>query len=373
MTRCRVIDDFDEVAPYEREWDRLAVARGKPTSRPAWLRAWWNARCAPAHLASRALRLVVVTSDERLVGLFPAFLVDRDSRLPELRLLGKNTFWSVEPLVAHDAPDETFALFARALSDTSPPPTRLVLWLASTRAEWPRELRREWPGGPAWLRRGYRGHLLTIEGPMSSEDWFANLPKRRRGDVRRRSRRSAEAGVEVLCTESPEAVRADVHALAELHHARWKGQSSWLTEGVEDTIVEAGRLLLGSGDFRLWKVVRGEEVLAAALFARAGHASELLLTSFDPAWRRLAPGLVSILTGVGHELDTGARVIDFGFGRFKYLQELSNAERPVVGYELFPADLRMPIARTRLLIPHGRERLDSWRGQLGRRLRARRS
>jgi CelD/BcsL family acetyltransferase involved in cellulose biosynthesis len=369
--RSLVIDSFDELQRYEREWDRLAVACGRPTGRPAWLRAWWQTWCAPADQDSRALRAVVVTEGERLVGLFPGFLVDRNSWLPELRLIGKETFWSVEPLVCHDAPEGTVALFARALSDVSPPPARVVLGLAPTRAEWPRELLRQWPGRGARLRRGLRGTLLVIEGPMSSEAWLAGLPRRRRSDLRRLARRRAEAGLEVLCTESPGAVRDDVHALAQLHHARWNWQSKWLIEGVEDTIAEAGRLLVGSGDCRLWKVVRGDEILGAALFARAGNASELLLTAFDPAWSRLAPGLAAVVSGIAHELDTGVRLIDFGYGGFEYLQRLSNAERPVVTYELFPTNRKMPIARARWLIPHTLDKIPPLRRRLRLRTRLR--
>ena len=81
-----------------------------------------------------------------------------------------------------------------------------------------------------------------------------------------------------------------MHALAQLHHARLNWRSLWLTEGLEEAIVEAGRSLISSGDFRLWKTVRGEQVIGAALFARAGDVSELLLTAFDPDSSRLAPG-----------------------------------------------------------------------------------
>jgi CelD/BcsL family acetyltransferase involved in cellulose biosynthesis len=368
---CRVIDSVDELEQYEREWDRLAVACGKPICRPAWLRAWWEARCHPAGQDSRALRVVVVTEGKRLVALFPGFLIDRNSRFPDLRLLGQGGFWSVEPLVSPDAPSEAFALVARALSETSPPPARLVVQFAPTHAGWLRELRRGWPGGAAWLHR-YRGKLHVVKGPISSEAWLAGRPRRWRADVRRRARRRAEAGLKVRCTDSPEAVRDDVHALAQLHHARWNWQSAWLTEGVEDTIVEAGRQLVTSGDFRLWKVVSGEELIGAALFARAGEVSELLLTAFDPSWSPLAPGLGAIVTGVRHELDSGTRIIDFGHGDFRYLQRLSNAERPVVGRELFPTNRRMPLARAHWLIPHTRERIGMWRAQLrlGTRLRA---
>jgi CelD/BcsL family acetyltransferase involved in cellulose biosynthesis len=115
-------------------------------------------------------------------------------------------------------------------------------------------------------------------------------------------------------------------------------------------MVEAGQLLSRSGDFRLWKVVCGEKMIGAALFVRAGDVSEVLVTAFDPAWSRLAPGLGAIVAGVQDELDSGIRLIDFG-GGLKYLQRLANAEFPVVGYELFPANRRIPIARARWLVP----------------------
>jgi CelD/BcsL family acetyltransferase involved in cellulose biosynthesis len=370
--RCLVFDSFDELEPYERQWDELAVACGKPTCRPVWMRAWWNARCIPADQGSRALRVVVVTDGGRLVGLLPGFLVDGHSRLPDLRLIGKGTFWSVEPLVSRDAPKATFALFARALSETSPPPARVDLSVTPRRVEWPEELRRRWPGGPAWLRHGRRGRLLVVDGPMSSEDWRAGLTQRLRSDLRRRARRRAEAGLAVECTERPEAVRSDVGALANLHHARWNWQSQWLGEGVEETLVEAGRHLLGSGDWRLWKVVRGEDMVGAALFTRAGETSEILLTAFDPAWSRFAPGLAAVVTGIGYELDAGVRRVDFGHGGFEYLQRLCNAEDPVVSYELFPGNRMMPLARARWITPHSRERMNIWRTQLRLRQRLRR-
>src|SRR5436309_7549895 len=109
----RVVDSFDQLKGYEREWDRLAVACGKPTCRPAWLRAWWDASHAAADRDARALRVVVVTEDKRLVGLLPGFLVDCASRFPDLRLLGEGRFWSVDPLASPDALRETFGLFAR--------------------------------------------------------------------------------------------------------------------------------------------------------------------------------------------------------------------------------------------------------------------
>lgn len=342
---------------------------GKPTCRPAWLRAWWSASCPPADRESRALRVVVVTEGERLLALFPGFLIDRHSRFPDLNLVGAANFWAAEPLVSNEAPPETFALFAHALGESSPLPARLVLRWVSAQADWPQELRRQWPRRPASLRRSQRAKLLLVNGPMSSETWLAGLPRHRRAELLRLERRRAEAGLEVACTDTPSAVRADVHAL--FHHARSKWRSPWLSDRLEDAIVEAGRSLITSGDFRLWKIVSGEELIAGALFARGGDASEALFTAFDPAWSALGPGLGVFIAAIRGELDTGVRVIDFGFAEYKYLQRLSNAEQPIVRYELFPTNLSMPIARARWLRAHTRERVDMWRGQLQIRTRLR--
>jgi CelD/BcsL family acetyltransferase involved in cellulose biosynthesis len=104
-------------------------------------------------------------------------------------------------------------------------------------------------------------------------------------------------------------------------------------------------------------VVRGEQVIAGALFAHAGDVSELLLTAFDPAWSRLSPGFGAVVAGIRHELDSGTRLIDFGWAEFEYLRQLSNAERPIVRYELFPTNLKTPIALARWLVSHTRDRV----------------
>ncbi|HET7574353.1 MAG TPA: GNAT family N-acetyltransferase, partial [Solirubrobacterales bacterium] len=342
-----------------------------PTSRPAWLRAWWKAGCGAGESAARAPRVVVVTEGERLVGLLPAYLVDSRARAPDLRLIGASTFWSVAPLVASDAPPATIGELSRALGGTSPAPSRLEIPSAPADAAWPGELRRGWPGAPAWLRRGNRGALLVVEGHESAEAWFAALPKRLRSDHLRRNRKRAEAGLEVVPTTDPEAVAADLHALAELHRARWGGASSWLVEGVEEALVAAGRELIEEGGWRLWKVVRGEQILAATLFARGGAVSEMLLTAYDLEWSHLAPGVATVVAGIEHELDSGARVVDFGHGGFEYLRRMASAEVPIVNCELFPGNRRMPLALAAWLVPHGRERLNIWRKRLrlGQRLR----
>ena len=366
--RCRVVDTLDGLEPYEGEWERLAVECGKPTSRPGWLRPWWEASCAPADHGSRVLRVAMVSEGERLVAVFPMFVVDGNSAVPEMRLLGQRAFWTVEPLLSDDAPGGTAAVVAQALSQSAPRTARVTFDLVSTRGQWPGELRRRWHGGPAWMLRGRETTSLVIEGPISSEEWVASRSPSWRTEYRRLARRRADAGLEIRRSETPDEVEADVRALARLHHARFNWGPSWLTQQVEEALVQIARLFVGSGDLRVWKVVREEELVAATLFARGGDVTEVLLTAFDPAWTNLGPGLASMVAGIRNDLDTGARLIDFGWGGFKYLQRLSNAARTGTAYELFPGNRTMPIALGRWLVPNARQhlrprsRLRAWLG-----------
>lgn len=369
---CHVIESLEELQEYRESWSQLAEACGKPTSRPQWLEAWWTAGCAPADRDSRALRVAAVTAGERLVGLLPGYLPDQHAAFPELRLLGQPRFWGVGPLVSEDAPPETVALIARALGERSPAPARIPLDCVPRNALWLEELRRGWPGGSLWLRRGRPSECLVVEGPMSSDEWLQNRSKRLRDDLHRLRRRRSEAGFELRMSESPEEVRADLAALARLHHARLNFQSQWLVKGVEDVLVRAGGELISRGDFRLWKIVREGEMVAGALSARAGNAAELLLTAFDPAWSRFGVGVAAVVAAIEDQLDAGTTLIDFGPGGFRYLRLLSNSTRPMSNYELFPSNRRTVRARAHWFPAHARERANILRVELklGRRVRA---
>jgi hypothetical protein len=77
-----------------------------------------------------------------------------------------------------------------------------------------------------------------------------------------------------------------------------------------------------------------------------------------------------MVAGIRHELDSGARLVDFG-ADVRYLRQLANAERPLVNFELIPRNRRTAIYRARLLVPFSRERIMIWRGQLRLRTRLR--
>lgn len=365
MLSCEVVDRVEELARYEHDWDDLAVASGQPLCRPAWLRSWWNARCARASRPARALRVAVVTDGDRLLAVVPTFLVDRSSLLPDMRMLGDGQFWNAGPVLSSHAPPDVLGLVARTLSECGPRPARLIFADVWREALWPQELARHWPGR-AWLRQGGYSESLVIRGERSYQEWFATRPRGWRAEFRRRERRAAEQGFRVRYADSAEAVARDVRELARLHHARWHGQSRWLSPGVEEAIREAGIELVAGGGFRLWSVRRDDTVIAATLFACAGDRSQVLLTAFDPRWRELAPGLLSCVAGIRRQLEDGNQTIDLGYGGYPYKQVLAPAREQLARFELFPLGWRYPLARTRWPGERPRRQLDRLRTALRR-------
>jgi CelD/BcsL family acetyltransferase involved in cellulose biosynthesis len=365
MLSCEIVDRVEELARYEHEWDRLAVASGQPSCRPAWLRCWWNARCARADRPARALRVAVVTDAGRLLALLPMFLVDRTALLPDMRMLGEGQFWNGGPLLSPQAPPDVLGLLARALTESRPRPARLIFAHVPREAPWPQELAR--PGrGRVWLRPGGYDESLVIAGAPSYAEWFAARPQDWRAEFRRRERRAAEQGFRVRRADSAEAIARDVRELARLHHARLQGRSLWLLPGVEDALREACMELVAGGGARMWSVSRNDQVIAATLFACAGDTSQVLLTAFDPRWRGLGPGLLSVVAGIRRQLEDGNQTIDFGYGAFPYKQALAPAREPLARFELFPLGWRYPLARTRWPGERQRQQLDRLRRALKR-------
>ena len=105
--------------------------------------------------------------------------------------------------------------------------------------------------------------------------------------------------------------------------------------------------LVAGGGARLWSVRRDDQLIAATLFACAGDTSQVVLTAFDPRWRALGPGLLSVVAGIRRQLEDGNQTIDFGYGAFAYKQTLAPARYPLARFELFPLGRLYPLARAR--------------------------
>jgi CelD/BcsL family acetyltransferase involved in cellulose biosynthesis len=73
---ARIVEDVDGLAPIRAEWDKLAVAGGRPFAAPAWVLAWW------LHMRPNGARLQVLVAerDDELVGIVPLYGVGRVMR-----------------------------------------------------------------------------------------------------------------------------------------------------------------------------------------------------------------------------------------------------------------------------------------------------
>ena len=127
---------------------------------------------------------------------------------------------------------------------------------------------------------------------------------------------------------------------------------------------EACMELVAGGGARLWSVRRDGQLIAATLFACAGDTSQVLLTAFDHRWHQLAPGLLSYVAGIRHQLEDGNQTIDLGYGDYAYKRTLAPDRQPLARFELFPLGWRYPLARTRWPSERHRSQLDRLRTAL---------
>jgi CelD/BcsL family acetyltransferase involved in cellulose biosynthesis len=119
----------------------------------------------------------------------------------------------------------------------------------------------------------------------------------------------------------------------------------------------------------LWTIEVDEQVIGATAFAAAGGAVTTLVTGFDPAWGRFAPGLRSMIAGIEEGFRLGEERLDLGFGGYPYKLKLANTARQISSFELFPRDVRYPFVRAHELPRHARERLVQARVRLRARTR----
>ena len=342
MLECKVIDELAALERYEADWDRLAVAASRPLCRPAWLRAWWGARCPIADHPARALRVAVATDGgDGLLAVVPMFMASTQASVPTMHMLGAREFWNAAPLLSPLAPPHTLEIVARVLRETTPRAARVSFTTVARHADWPHAIASGWR---AVVRTDELHDALVISGAPSFADWLAAHPRQWRSEIRRRERRATEQGFRVTCAENSEVLARDLAALARLHHARWDGRQGWLWPGFAEKLGQAAGELFAGGGVRLWAVKRDNEVIGATLFARAGNASQVLLTGFDPCWSSLAPGLLSNIAGIRGQLEDGNRTIDFGWGAFPYKQALAPDREPLARFELLPGT---PAARAR--------------------------
>jgi CelD/BcsL family acetyltransferase involved in cellulose biosynthesis len=348
-----------EMAPFEAEWDALAVACGSPFSAPAWVKAWFE------HLGPRgsAPHVAFVSAGERLIGVVPLCAAG-GSLFPAGRGAGVSP-----PLAAAGTREPVGAAVASALAADGPP-ARVELTFPRSGGDWAAAVGDAWPGRPAWRRREAEHVAPYVELGEGFEEWFKAKSSSFRRETRRKRKKLDEAGAGFRYADEASLER-DVDEFMRLHRQRLSGQGgTGLTDsGVERMLVAAGRDLLASGRFRLLCMEVGDAFVAGQVLLGAGAELSAWNSGFDERYGDLSPSMQCLIRALEDASGGDARTMSLGPGGQEYKARLADGEDAVETHLVVPRGPRYPSVRlglaarglNRSLRAAVRRRLDSAR------------
>jgi CelD/BcsL family acetyltransferase involved in cellulose biosynthesis len=340
--RAELVEGADDLEPWRAEWDRLAIAAGRPYCAPAWMLAWWLHVAPPG----ARLRAVLAVDDRGLAGIAPFFRDRGPGGVARHRLLG---IVRAEPLARPGMEAEAARLFATALAGLDGAPDLIRFEGVPADSAWLRHLAEAWPGRRPWLHTDKTDVAPTVVlSPSGFDEWFAGKSRNFRQQMRRARRQLEERGA-TLGIATSEELPAAVDALARLHRSRWEAKQGGavLDEKACRMLVQAGRGQ-PEGRFRLWSIRVEDRIISAHLFIAAGGEVAYWLGGFDEAWAAHHPSLVTILAALEHAWGSGDRRVDLGWGGQRYKYRFAGGEDRLAWWTLVPPGPRS--VRTRLAV-----------------------
>ena len=328
------------------EWDRLAVASGRPYCAPAWQLSWWRHAAPP----DAALRAVVVRDGDDLIGIAPFFAAGGRYRLLAAPVCARTT-----PLAVAGRERDVAAAIGAALGDARPRPALIQLDGIERDSPWPELLSGAWPSRLAELS-AETAPVIALDA-TSYDDWIAGRSKNFRQQMRRRRRKLEEMGAEFRLA-SEDDLEPAIAELERLHFLRRGDRpSDAFGPGVAAMLADAGRELLGANRFRIWTIATETESVSAQLFLEAGGELAFWNGGFDDAFRDSSPGVQAILAAVGDGIELGCSRLELGAGDQDYKLRMASGEDELRSVALVAAGLPGAAARVRLGASRARQAL----------------
>lgn len=306
---------------------RLVETAANPMEDPAWALA-----AARAFRSEGAPALLVAGSADAPRGLWPLTLVGEP--VPRLRVPGASVLG--EPI---GVPAEAGALDALAA--------------ALARTGWPLHLERVFADSPVVgaIRRAYAGRGLVICRPAGACPWLplhdgwldpeAQLPARRRSDLRRARRRAEALGpvsFEWLAPR-PEELDGSLALAWEVEARGWKGRAG--TALREDPVLSAffrayAESASARGILRLALLRVGERVAAMQLAVEVGGRLWGLKTGYDEAFARCSPGTLLLVETLRQAAALRLASYEFLGSVEPWTPLWTTCERPCVALSAYP-------------------------------------
>jgi CelD/BcsL family acetyltransferase involved in cellulose biosynthesis len=344
---AQIVDEPSGLESLRDEWDRLAVAAGRPYCSPHWMLAWWrHARPPTARLHSVAVR-----EDGRLIGMAPLW-APNDRRDPTgHRVLAGGLSAPVGPLAERGREPEVAAAIAATLAGADGGAGVLRLEGQRGAPDWPAVLADAWPGRRPWTHSALPVASPTVELKGSDYgEWLGTKTSNFRQQARRFRRRLEQEGARFVVTD-PQDAEATIASFVRLHEARWEGRggSNALIAGIAPMLVDASRRLAPLGRFRAFAIEVDGEPISVHLFVAAGGELSYWNGGFDERWERHKPSFQTLLFAIADAMERGDRRLDLGPGAQDYKRRLADGEDVVDTVTLVPRGRAYPLRRLRLL------------------------
>ena len=301
----REIKSLDELEAIRTDW--VALWRRSPAATPFqspdWLIPWWK------HFGAGQLRVLVLTNEQRVLGIAPLF-ADDDLRL---LLIGTGNTDYLDILAADpDCASEVFQYLCRHRSWDE-------IYFENLRRESPLLITTACPDVSEYVEEQDVCPVLCL--PSCADEFISSLPRQLQHNLNYYRRKLGKLG-EVTIEQAKEHNFAELfEALLNLHEARWRMKSLsgvLYADEVKNFHYDAACGLLSHRALRLYGLRLDTRIIASLYAFHHARCTYYYLSGFDPEFKQLSPGTILLAHAIHEAIREGDAAFDFLRGREDY-------------------------------------------------------
>lgn len=326
--RVDIIDSSRALEELAREWHLLwhRSRAATPFQHPAWLLPWWR------HWGGRGPRVIAVRQRGRLAAIAPMYLHRHDTHRTLLVPFGYGNTDYTGPVIDSAAAPGTTAALVDAMLEAGRDADCIALPALHTPD-------RHLLNALAACPRAGTTHaaypvlsLHDVDGDLP-----AAVPARMRSRFASCLRRLERMGDVQLQEAAAGTIDDLMHALFELHGARWarRGEDGVLSDDLTRSFhLNAAPALLDAGLLRLLALRLDGRIMAIMHVLFAHRRACYYISGFDPRFARFSPGVVITGMAIQRAVAEGMAEFDFLAGREPYKYAWGAVDRPVAAISI---------------------------------------
>ena len=174
------------------------------------------------------------------------------------------------------------------------------------------------------------GVAPLIELPASWDGYLAQIPSKRRHEIRRKAKKlEAEGGPFSLELATGASLLPLLDRFVELHRLSGGPKGVFMVPGMEIFFRRLGEAFCERGVFRLTFMRLRDQLAAGTIGFSFRGTYSLYNSAFDRTWQRLAPGMVLVAENIRRAIDEGCERFDLLKGDYGYKYRFGARRRAV--------------------------------------------